>query len=221
MLMVAYHLLHNLVVFLGAPIWMFHNPAFVVLQPFFSGLFIFLSGVSSRFSRSNIKRGLLALVVAAAVTIATEIIGMPIWWGVLHLLAFCMVFFGLTQKLWDKIPEIILPVVFVILIIAGAVATANIHITCPHPWLRYIVSVLGWRQEGFVSFDFFPILPWMFIFMLGTWAGIYIKDRKLPEWFYGYKVPIFPIVGRKALLIYILHQPILYGVVIGIRQLLF
>jgi len=220
-LMVAHHLLHNLTVFLGAPSWMFSNPVFDVLQPLFAGLFIFLSGVSSRFSRSNIKRGLLAFAIAIGITVATNIIGMPIWWGVLHLLAFCMVFFGLTRKLLDKIPKLAAPIIFIVLIIAGAIATSQIHIVCPHPWLRYLISILGWSQQGFVSFDYFPILPWLFVFLLGTWAGIFIRDKKLPEWFYDCKVPIFPQIGRKALIIYIIHQPILYGAVIGIRCLLF
>ena len=220
-LMVAHHLLYNLTAFLGAPSWMFSNPVFDVLQPFFAGLFIFLSGVSSRFSRSNIKRGLLAFLLAFGITAVTTFMDMPIWWGVLHLLAFCMVFFGLTRKLWDLIPKVAAPIIFIILIIAGAVATAQVQILCPHPLFRYLISILGWSQQGFVSFDYFPILPWLFVFLLGTWAGIFIRDKKLPEWFYDYKVPIFSKVGRHALLIYILHQPILFGLVMGIRHLFF
>jgi len=219
--MVAHHLLYNLTVFLGAPRWIFSNPVFDILQPLFAGLFIFLSGISSRFSRSNIKRGLIALGLSAGITAVTSFMGMPIWWGVLHLLGFSMLFFGLTHKLWDLIPKKISPFIFIILIVAGAIATAQITIICPHPWMRYVVSVLGWRQYGFVSFDFFPIIPWVFVFLLGTWAGIYVRDKQLPEWFYDYEIPLFPKVGRKALLIYIIHQPILYGLVIGIRTLFF
>ncbi|MCL2227503.1 MAG: DUF1624 domain-containing protein [Oscillospiraceae bacterium] len=220
-LMVAYHLLYNLTAFLGAPQWFFSNPVFDILQPFFAGLFIFLSGISSRFSHSNVKRGLLALMIAAVITLVTSIIDMPIWWGVLHLLAFSMVFFGLTQKLWDMVPKTATPIIFLALLIAGAIAVGHIQVICEHPWLRYPVSMLGWRQAGFVSFDYFPIVPWLFVFLLGTWAGIYIRDRRLPGWFYEYNVPIFPKVGRKALIVYILHQPVLYGAVIGIRHLFF
>ncbi|MCL2365757.1 MAG: DUF1624 domain-containing protein [Oscillospiraceae bacterium] len=216
-LMVAHHLLYNLVAFLGAPGWMFSNPVFDILQPFFAGLFIFLSGISSRFSRSNIKRGLIALGLSAVITAATAFMGMPIWWGVLHLLGFSMLFFGLTHRLWDLIPNKISPFIWITLIIAGAVLTNHITIICPHPWLRPLISVLGWRQIGFVSYDYFPIIPWLFVFLLGTCAGIYVRDRALPEWFYEYKVPLFPKIGRHALLIYIIHQPILYGLVIGIQ----
>jgi len=216
-LMVAHHLLYNMAAFLGAPWWVFRNPVFDILQPFFAGLFILLSGVSSRFSRSNIKRGLIALVLSAGITLVTVLMNMPIWWGVLHLLGFSMLFFGIMQKLMDMIPKVAAPIIFTTLIIAGTIVTANTTIVCPHPWMRHVISVLGWRQTGFVSYDYFPIIPWLFVFLLGTWVGIYIRDRKLPDWFYEYRVPIFPKVGRKALLIYIVHQPILYGLVMGIR----
>jgi len=219
-LMVAHHLLYNLVALLGAPRWFFTNPAFDVLQPFFAGLFIFLSGVSSRFSSSNIKRGIIAFALAIVITLATELMNMPIWWGVLHLLAFCMIFFGVTHKLWDKISKKISPFLFIALIVFSAIATSQIHITYNEPpWLRYLLSILGWSQRGFVSYDYFPILPWIFVFLLGTWAGTFIRDRKLPNWFYEFDIPIFPEVGRKALIVYIVHQPILYGLVAAISQL--
>jgi len=85
--------------------------------------------------------------------------------------------------------------------------------------MRDLLSILGWSQPGFVSYDYWPILPWMFVFMFGTWAGQYIRDGKFPNRFYEMKVPFFPIVGRNALLIYVLHQPVLYGAVTGIAYL--
>ncbi|MDR2600221.1 MAG: DUF1624 domain-containing protein [Oscillospiraceae bacterium] len=57
------------------------------------------------------------------------------------------------------------------------------------------------------------MLPWIFVFLLGTWIGIYIKENKFPKWFYNFKIPFFPLIGRHALLVYILHQPILYGLI--------
>jgi len=215
-LMVIHHMLYNAVAFLGAPGWFFSNPVFDFLQYIFAGLFILLSGVSSRFSRSNIKRGLIAFALAMVITAVTSIVGMPIWFGVLHLLGFCMLFFGLTQKLWDLIPRAVSPLIFIALIVAGGLARANLAPIAENSMTRYIFSILGWSQEGFVSYDYYPILPWIFVFLLGTWAGVYIRERKLPGWFYDYDVPVFPVIGRKALLIYVIHQPILYGITMGI-----
>jgi len=215
-LMVIHHLLYNLVYFLGAPRWFFSNPVFDVLQYIFAGLFIFLSGVSSRFSRGNVERGAIALVLAMLITYVTVRMDMEIWFGVLHLLGFSMLFFGLSRKFWDLIPRIVAPFVFIALIVASALARGHFSPGSDYIVFRDLLSILGWSQPGFRSFDYFPILPWLFVFLLGTWAGLYISESKLPAWFYESKPPVFPAVGRKALFIYILHQPILYAIVMGI-----
>ena len=209
-LMVAHHLLYDLVAFLDAPAWLFANPVFNFLHYVFAGLFIFLSGVSSQFSRSNVKRGLKVIAVAAAVTLVTYFIDMLISFGVLHLLGFSMLFYGLTRRLWDALPRKIAPILYIALIIGGALATAYIPLKSEHIWM------LGWTQSGFVSYDYFPLLPWLFVFLLGTWAGWYIREEKLPAWFYDTKIPVFPAVGKKALIIYVVHQPVLYGLIMGI-----
>ena len=230
MLMVIHHLLYNFVYFLDAPKWLFTNPVFDILHYFFAGLFIFLSGVSSRFSRSNIRRGLIAIAFALAISAVTFYMEMPIWFGVLHLLGFSMLFFGLISKLRyiindtdgrneSALRNYFAPVIFIILIAASSLATANFKLRVESSFLRILISVLGWPQQGFVSYDYFPILPWIFVFLLGTWAGLYIVARKLPNRFYEAELPFFPAVGRKALLIYILHQPVLYAVVMGISAL--
>ena len=217
-LMVFHHLFYNLWVFLGAPAWIYTNPVFDILSPFFAGVFIFLSGVSSRFSRGNVERGAIVIVLAVLVTYVTVRMEMGIWFGILHLLGFSMVFFGITHKLFDLIPRVAAPFIFIALIAGSIYARANVALTSENPVLRDMLSILGWQQQGFRSRDYFPLLPWLFIFMLGTWAGLYIREKKLPNWFYEAKFPIFPAIGRKTLLIYILHQPVLYGLVVLIQH---
>lgn len=212
-LMVIHHLLYNLTAFLDAPIWLYTNPVFDILHYIFAGLFIFLSGVSSRFSRGNVERGAIVVTLAVMITYVTYRMDMPIWFGILHLLGFSMILFGLTQKLWDTIPRKAAPIIFIISIVGSALAKTYIPITPDNIWLHDALNVLGWVQPGFISYDYFPLLPWLFVFLLGTWLGIYIRDRKLPDWFYEVKPPLFPAIGRKSLLIYILHQPVLYTVV--------
>ena len=83
-LMVLHHFLYDLCAFLGAPWWLFTNPVFDVLHYFFAGLFIFLSGISSDFSRSNLKRGAKAMALALGITLVTYFMDMTIVFGVLH-----------------------------------------------------------------------------------------------------------------------------------------
>lgn len=190
-LMVLHHFLYDLCEFLGAPWWLFTNPVFDVLHYFFAGLFIFLSGISSDFSRSNLKRGAKAMALALGITLVTYFMDMTIVFGVLHLLASCMLLFGLTRKLWEALPAWVLPVL----------CLALIFLTAP----------------DFASADYFPLLPWFFVFLLGTWAGRYVKAGRLPQWFYTARAPHLALVGRHALLLYVLHQPALYALTMLLR----
>jgi len=215
-LMVVHHALYNMAAFLNAPWWVYRNPVFDVLQAFFIGLFIVISGISSRFSRGNVERGSIVIVIAVIITYVTYRMDMPITFGILHLLGLLMIFYGLTRKLWDRIPAKVAPVLYVFLIIASAWARMFLSPSSDNLVIRDILSVLGWRQPGFVSFDYQTILPWVFVFLFGTWAGGYIRDGKFPVWFYSMKVPFFPIVGRNALIVYVLHQPVLFGITMAI-----
>lgn len=207
-LMVLHHFLFDLVEFMDAPSWLFSNPVFDNLQYVFAGLFILISGISSQFSRSNIKRGIKVFAIAVIFSIVTSLpfINMPIRFGILHLLGFCMIFYGLTRKVWDQIPRIAAPLIYAALFVGTILAVRLIEINASYLWM------FGWFQTGFFSADYFPIFPWLFLFLLGTWVGSYIVQNKLPKWFYEKRIPFFPAIGKKSLLIYILHQPILFGV---------
>ncbi len=215
-LMVFYHFFYDLVVFAGAPRWIFHNVIFDPLQYFFAGLFIFVSGVSSNFSHSNVKRGLKTLAVALVITLVTYYMDMLILFGILHFLGTCMLLYGLAQKGFQKLNER-LPRLVPTLCILGVVLTGRfangVPTETPHLWMFGLVT------PSFQSADYFPLLPWAFVFLLGTWAGKYVRGGRLPKWFYETKVPFLPAVGRKSLLIYVIHQPVLYGLTMLIVRL--
>ena len=79
---------------------------FMPVEPLFAGIFIFLCGLCCTLSRSNLKRGALLAVVAGGVT-AVMAIGFPddvIWFGVLHMLAVCILLYALLHRVIAKIP---------------------------------------------------------------------------------------------------------------------
>lgn len=214
-LMIFYHFFYDLVNFLGAPSWILYNPVFDVLQPFFAGVFIAISGISSRFSRSNIRRGGLVLAVAATVTLVTWLMNNIVLFGILHLLGVCMVFYGLTSKIWDRIPEKAAPIIYIALIAASIFLKNQLNpVDTDGLWF------LGFYRASFYSSDYFPLLPWIFVFLLGTCLGKPIARKRLPERFYTVSPPVFPAIGRKTLVIYILHQPVLYGVTMLIKTVI-
>lgn len=213
-LMVLHHLMYDLVAFLGAPVWLFTNPVLDIAHYFFAGTFIFLSGVSSRFSRSNVKRGLKVIAAALVITAVTYFLGMTIVFGILHFLGFAMVFYGLTAKLWEKIPSFLAPFLYIACVVFTAV-WINKTGYVENNWLW----MFGFCSRTFYSADYFPILPWIFVFLLGTWAGKYIREGYMPKWFYTVHPPLLPAIGRKAFIIYLAHQPVLYGITMLILYL--
>jgi uncharacterized membrane protein len=54
----------------------------------------------------------------------------------------------------------------------------------------------------------FPLLPWEYLLL--EYLGKPIQEGKFPDWFYSLKNPFFPTVGRHTLLIFLVHQPVLY-----------
>jgi uncharacterized membrane protein len=212
-LMIGHHFLYDMVVFAGAPEWFFFNPSFTVLQPLFAGCFIMLAGVSSCFSRNNVKRGLRVLAAAIAVTTVSLLMRMPILFGILHFLGLAMVLYGLTHGLWENLPAKTLLWFCALLLASSLLLLKLVEVKSHYLWL------LGFTYEGFESVDFFPFLPWIFVFLFGTWLGRPLKERRLPAWVYTINPPLLPAVGRRAFIIYLLHQPVLYSLTVVFSNL--
>ena len=79
-------------------------------------------------------------------------------------------------------------------------------------WLPDVIGLypIGLPGANFASADYFPLIPWFFLFLAGTVIGVPVKEHKLPEKFYTARVPFFAAAGRNTLLIYVLHQPVIY-----------
>lgn len=79
------------------------------LVPFFGGTFIFICGISSQFSRNNIRRGLLlwlaALIITGGTAAASYIMedNFLITFGVLHLMAFSVTLYALMELFTRKV----------------------------------------------------------------------------------------------------------------------
>lgn len=74
-----------------------------------------------------------------------------------------------------------------------------------------LLTGLGFPQPGFYSTDYFSLLPWIFLF----WAGLFLhRFLALRGVFsrpgFHLKFPVLNWMGRHSLLLYLLHQPVLY-----------
>ncbi len=208
MLMLVYHFHADLYAFgmLSADL-MFH-PLVSFLQVFFASIFIVISGISSRFSKHNLRRGLLLLLAAFGITAVTFFFDKNsiVRFGILHFLGTAIVIYALVGKYLRELLPRFLP---------GIIYPLLAALTWPILSKRYDVKwlwILGFRGQGFQSADYFPLFPYIFVFLFGTWLGGYIMKNKFPAWFYKFKCRPLAFIGRNTIWIYLLHQPIFYSV---------
>ena len=216
-LMVIYHFFFNLVFIFGVNIPAFHAPLLDFLQPFFAGVFILISGMVCRYSRSNLKRGAVLMGLALGLSIVT-INFMPeqaIYFGILHLLASAMILFALLEKPLGAVTVLPGMLIFTLLfavtfnISRGYLGFFNLHLfELPQfgdaRWMIPI-GLMG------IGADYFGLIPWLFLFFAGTYLGIPCADGQMPRIVYRGVLPWLGAVGRKTIYIYLLHQPVLYG----------
>ena len=72
-------------------------------------------------------------------------------------------------------------------------------------------AYLGFYPEGFFSTDYFPLVPWLFLF----WSGFFLHHlvgRERMEPLRRSICPTLGWLGRHSLVVYLLRQPVLYGV---------
>ncbi len=173
------------------------------------GAFVLISGIAfslgldkSDFGRKAVVRGLKLFALGLVITVATALfVGRgAIVFGILHFLGVAwIVAIAFARRAWDW------------LLIAGAsVVAAGVLLSgfsFEFPWLLW----LGFAPRGFYSLDFFPLLPWFGVFLLGMALG---------KKFYGRGAGIIagsapfyarPLVflGRHSLFVYLAHQPLL------------
>lgn len=199
---------------------------FMPVQPLFAGIFIFICGISCSLSKSNLKRGLILLGVAAGFTLVTALllpamgfVGTEIYFGILHLLAVSVLVCSLFEKKLKKLSPfagILLCTVlyaFTSGISEGKLGYGSlISFSLPESlyetdWLM----PLGIYSESFYSADYFPVFPNIFIFFAGVFTGKYYSQKGYPEWCYPKRIPFFGFLGRKSLIIYVIHMPVIFA----------
>ena len=185
---------------------------YVFLQEYGGAIFVLLSGCCATLGSRSVRRGCIVFgagMLITAVTYGMYRLGLSgsdvvVRFGVLHLLGVCMI----AYPLFKKLPPAALGALGLSISLAGFAVRG---VTVPQHWL----FPLGLVYEGFTSSDYFPLLPQLGYFLIGAAIGktVYREKRTLlPGPFQ--RTPIarfFCWCGRQSLFIYLLHQPIVYG----------
>ncbi len=211
--MVVVHLIYDLQTFADIPL-LENNAIYDAVANWGGVLFFLISGICVTLGSRPVRRGLIVLgcgIVVSAVTFgmyALDMAGksMIIYFGVLHCLGMCMLLWPLLKKChWAILAALAVGIIpFGIWLDQQSFETGM--------WL----IIFGFTPNGFSSSDYFPLLPFLGFFLIGTVFGKTV---------YGKKTTLFPKVhtenwliqglsriGKWSLLIYMLHQPVLAGI---------
>lgn len=208
--MVFHHFLYDIEIFLNKPVPILQSEWLQILLTLGAGIFVCISGISMAFSKNNLKRGLIVLAFAFGLSIFTMLFfkNEMIEFGILHMLGFSILITCSLNRFLHKISPVKVITLFSALFILGYIFY-SMDITVTQTWL----FPFGFVTADFFSADYFPLMPWLFLFIAGTGIGRLAVERKMPSWFYTFRVPFLENIGRKTLWIYILHQPVLLGII--------
>lgn len=212
--MVCFHLVFDLQMFGHLPYGTTATPFFYWHARLVAGSFIFLSGVSLWLAHGAglhwpaFWRRWIKLAAAAALVSAATYAAFPayfVYFGILHSLALS----SLVGVMFLRLPALATAAAGV------AVMAASYHLPSDAfnaPLLRF----LGLAAIPAETIDFEPVFPWVGPFLLGLaaarlasrlnlWPAVALPDR---PWIRALAWP-----GRHSLMIYLLHQPVLMGVI--------
>jgi uncharacterized membrane protein len=134
-----------------------------------------------------------------------------VFFGILHLIGFSIVAaypFLPYRCRWVSL------LLGIVIIAAGSTLNRQ---TATTPWFIW----LGVNERSRSMVDWYPVLPWFGMVLVGIWLGhtLYTGGQRrftLPDWSGAPVIRQFATLGRHALLIYLVHQPVLMGILFAV-----
>lgn len=220
-MMILYHICFD-VTFLGIFFLPIHSIQFLLFLYPIGTLFLLLVGVSLTIKKSKIdkrtgeiskqflpflKQGARILLYGLVITVATYLYPHQgfIVFGVLH----CI---GLSVILaYPFIQRPYISLVVGSMIILGGILISSVQISVP--WLLW----MGLRPFGFYTLDYFPLLPWFGVVLIGVYIGnmLYPRGERrfvIKKWDFPSVLNSISYLGQHSLVIYLFHQPIILGI---------
>ncbi len=218
--MILYHLYYDLAFVYAHDLPDMVDVVMKFIQPFIAGTFIFIAGISSNYSKNNFKRGAIYFFLAMLLTFVTAVAlpGETIVFGVLHFLGIAAMIYGFIGDFTERIPWVIGLVVFLLLfavtynIPRGYMGFEGVFsLNVPgEMYGHYWLFPLGFTSRDFYSADYFPLIPYLFLFLAGASAGGYLQGgSRTTKSLYMTRFHGLAFIGRHGLWIYMLHQPVI------------
>lgn len=217
--MIAFHAMYDLKYIFGVLAPWFDGKVVLYWQSAVGITFILISGGVSGVSKNLLRRGVMILCLALGLSLFTFIFFPEIFiaFGVLHFFGSAMIITAIIKSFFNKIPSLVGFVVSILLfVVTRFIYFGYIFI----PFMGDItlssdlyktdfLFIFGFPYKGFNSSDYYPILPWYFMFMTG-YFGLKILAKTGYQKYLHFTLKPFNFLGIHSLLIYIIHQPIIY-----------
>ncbi|HIQ76952.1 MAG TPA: DUF1624 domain-containing protein [Candidatus Faecousia excrementipullorum] len=219
--MVVVHLIYDLQTFFSLP-FLADSQLFDLIKQWGGVLFLLISGICVTLGSHPVRRGLIVFacgLICSAVTAGMYFLNMAdksiiIYFGVLHCLGVCM----LLWPLFKRLPVWALGLLGLGLTVLGLWISGNVVVD--FPWL----FPLGLVPGDFASSDYFPLLSNLGFFLVGAFLGKTLyrkKETLLPRVNPANPVlAFFTLLGKWSLPVYLLHQPVITGLLYLILEIL-
>ena len=229
--MIIYHAIWDLVYIFGVNWQWYKSDIGFYWQQWICWSFILVSGFCWQMGSHPLKRGLMVYGGGVIISIVT-MIAMPssrVMFGILTLLGSSMILMIPLDLLCKKVQPIAGAVIsFALFLFTYPVNRGYLGfgeekiLELPVEWYANgFTTYLGFDEVGFYSTDYFSIIPWFFLFVTGYFLyGVVFKRtpkcgiENCPVVLFLQRTccPTLGWIGRRSLLIYMLHQPVVYAV---------
>lgn len=219
--MVLFHLSYDLYFLYQVPLPFFEPPFRDIWRASISWTFLLIAGIMCSFSRNNARRalkyGLVALIIFVVTTVAA--FDTPINFGIIFCMAASTAVAAALQKAdvfghHDAVLACVLAVLFIVCLPlpSGYLGIGPMHLALPPalystPWFSW----LGFVGPGFASGDYYPLLPYTLLFLSGAFFGSHVMNHGgFPKWCHERGCAPLEFIGKHALDVYVLHQPLIF-----------
>lgn len=179
-------------------------------------LFLFISGISSSFTRNDLWRSIQLAIFAISLTIVTLILsnlldnkGIEIRFGILHCLAACMLIGWALTKL--KTPNFVIAILALIILVIGATYRVSPMILTEQTKGLYFIAKNN-MTASMSPGDFQPLLPALGWYLFGMIFGrLHYKEKVslVKADISKYFAPL-SYIGRHTLFIYLGSQILIF-----------